>query len=73
MIRRAKGFEMRILAYDICRDEKLIEKLGFEYTSLTKVLQEADFVTLHLPLNDKTRGLIRRKGDKADETLSLSN
>ncbi len=58
VIRRASGFEMRVLAHDIQENERISERLGFEYTSLEGVLSEADFVTLHLPLNEKSEGLI---------------
>lgn len=58
VIKRAKGFDMRVSVYDIYRDEKLSACLGFEYTSLERVLREADFLTLHLSLNEKTWGLI---------------
>lgn len=61
VIKRAKGFEMTVLAYDIRQDEKIAQSLGFEYTSLERVLGEADFLTLHLPLNEKTRGLIGKE------------
>jgi len=61
VIKRARGFDMRVLAYDIYQNEKLANQLGFEYVPLETLLRQADFVTLHVPLTDKTRGLI---GDK---------
>jgi len=61
VIKRAKGFEMKVLAYDICKDEKIAEELGFEYASLERLLKESDFVTIHVPLTDKTKGLIGEK------------
>jgi len=61
VIKRVKGFEMKVLVYDICKDEKIAEELKFEYTSLERLLKEADFVTIHVPLNDKTKNLIGEK------------
>lgn len=58
VIRRATGFEMPVLAYDIRQNEIISQRLGFEYTSLERVLSEADFVTLHLPLDKKSEALI---------------
>jgi len=56
--RRAKGFNMRVLYYDIIRRKELEEELGAEYVELDELLRESDFVTLHVPLTPKTRGLI---------------
>lgn len=56
--RRAKGFNMRVLYYDIVRRKELEEELGAEYVELDELLRESDFVTLHVPLTPKTRGLI---------------
>jgi glyoxylate reductase len=56
--RRARGFDMRILYYDIRRREDLEEELGVEYADLETVLKEADFVTLHTTLTPETYHLI---------------
>ncbi len=58
VVERVKGFNMKVLVYDVRRDVGLAKKLGFEYTSLQRLLEEADFVTIHVPLNTKTKGLI---------------
>ncbi|MDP7254453.1 MAG: hydroxyacid dehydrogenase [Planctomycetota bacterium] len=54
---RAKAFGMRILVYD-----KYLSTDSFNYTesgaiacSLEEVLEQSDFVTIHVPLNDETR------------------
>ncbi len=61
VIKRVKGFEMEVLVYDVYRNEKIAKELGFEYTSLERLLKESDLVTIHVPLNNKTRGLIGEK------------
>ena len=61
VIQRAKGFDMRILGYDVYQDQKLAKELGYEYVSLDQVLREADFLSLHAVLSEETRGLIDRK------------
>ena len=61
VITRAKGFEMRVLGYDTHQDNKLAERLGFKYTSLDEVLRKADFLSLHTPLTEETRGLISKE------------
>jgi len=59
--RRAKGFNMRVLYYDIVRRRDLEEELGIEYVELDKLLRESDFVTLHVPLTPETKGLIKER------------
>lgn len=61
VIRIANGFEMKILAYDKHRDKKLKKKINFNYTSLSKLLKKSDIITLHLPLNPKTKHIINKK------------
>jgi glyoxylate reductase len=56
--KRARGFEMTVLAYDTYRDEKAAGELGATYRPLDDVLRESDFVTLHVALTDETRHLI---------------
>jgi D-lactate dehydrogenase len=56
--RIAKGFEMKVLAYDAYPNEKLADTIGFEYASLSKVLRQSDIVTLHTPLLKTTYHLI---------------
>ena len=57
--RRAKGFEMRLLYHNRHRLEASEEeKLGVQYVDLERLLSEADFVSLHVPLTDQTHHLI---------------
>jgi phosphoglycerate dehydrogenase-like enzyme len=57
MARRAAGFTMRLLAYDVHPDPAA-EKLGVHFVSLDELLAESDFVTLHAALTPENRGLI---------------
>lgn len=56
--RIAKGFEMKVLAYDPKEDKKLAKKIGFEYTNLDGLLAKSDIITLHTPDNKETHHLI---------------
>lgn len=58
MAKRATGFDMKVLYYDIQRDEDAEEQLGAEFREMDDVLKEADFVTLHTVLNDDTYHMI---------------
>ena len=57
--RRARGFNMRILYCDeVALPVEIERELGATRVDLTALLQEADFVSLHVPLTAQTRHLI---------------
>lgn len=55
------GFQMKVLAYDPYIQEDYCKEHGIIPASLDTLLSEADFITLHLPLNDDTYHLISEK------------
>ncbi|MEM2904672.1 MAG: glyoxylate reductase [Candidatus Bathyarchaeia archaeon] len=60
--KRAKGFGMRLLYYDIVRPPPEVERsLGIEYTSLEGLLKESDFLSVHVALTKETHHLIGEK------------
>lgn len=56
--RRAKGFEMRVVYSDERRNDQAERELGVEYLPFERLLAEADFVSVHVPLMPSTRHLI---------------
>ena len=58
LAQRAQSFHMQVLAYDPFVSEEYVNDLGIELCSLEDVLSRSDFVSLHLPLNEKTRHLM---------------
>ncbi len=58
MYRRARGFDMRVLAYDPPIRELIDGMEGVSYAEMDRLLEESDFVTLHTDLNEATRLLI---------------
>ncbi len=56
--KRARGFDMRVLAYDVFKDEAFATQHHVTYVPLEQLLRESDFVTLHCFLDDSTRHLI---------------
>jgi D-3-phosphoglycerate dehydrogenase len=56
--KRAKGFEMRVLAYDQFQDNQFAQQWKIQYTDLKKILSSADFISVHLPITPETRNLI---------------
>lgn len=59
--RRAKGFNMRILAYDLYPDDAFAEQYGVLFADLKTVLSQSDFISIHLALTEETRNLIGRE------------
>ncbi|QOX64877.1 phosphoglycerate dehydrogenase [Anoxybacterium hadale] len=55
--RRCRGFNMKILCYDTYRDESFQKECNAEYTNFETILKEADFITIHAPLNDETENM----------------
>lgn len=53
-------FDVDVLAHDPYLDEERAHRLGVDRVSLDALLERADFVSLHCPLTDETRGLIGR-------------
>jgi D-3-phosphoglycerate dehydrogenase len=55
---RAAAFGMAVLAYDPYLDETQIAERNAEPATFDQVLEQADYVSLHLPLTRETRGLL---------------
>lgn len=56
-VKRAAGFDMHILGYDLVEREAM-KQYGVEYVSLNRLLKESDFITLHVPLNESSYHLL---------------
>lgn len=55
---RARGFGMDIIFSDPNPNKELTDKLGAKYVSFEQLLQESDFISLHVPLTPQTRHMI---------------
>lgn len=53
-----RGWDMKVLYYDVQKNEKAETDLGAKLVDMDTLLCESDFVSLHTDLNDKTRGMI---------------
>jgi len=59
LYRKIKGFNFsRILIYDPFIDAETIKSLGAEKVEWDEALKNADYISVHIPMNDKTRGII---------------
>ena len=61
VVRRLSGFEVKILGFDPFLSPALAQKLGIELVSVEQIFSESDYITLHIPENDDTRGMINRR------------
>lgn len=64
VVERAIGLKMRVMIYDPYISEEMVRQLGAEQVEFETLLSRADFITLHIPLNNDTQNLLN------DETLS---
>ena len=55
---RALGLHMKVVAYDPFLSEERAKTLGVTKVELGDLLHRADFITLHVPLTDKTRNIL---------------
>ncbi len=59
LIKRCLGFEMKVFVYDPFVSQDIIEKLGgIKVDSMEETCKEMDAISLHIPLNDKTKNII---------------
>ena len=58
VIDRAKGLKMKVIAYDPFLSEDRATQLGVQKVELDELLERSDFITLHVPLTDKTRNIL---------------
>lgn len=59
--RIARGFEMKVIAFDTKKDFRLAKKLDFKYVSFDNLLANSDFISLHAPYNEHTHHMINKK------------
>ncbi len=55
---RAQGLKMKVIAYDPFLSPEKARDINVEKVELDELFKRADFITLHTPLNESTRGII---------------
>lgn len=74
LARRAKGFDMKILYYDVVPRPDLEKDLGAKHVDLDTLFRESDFVSVHVPLMKETYHLVdARKLSLMKKTAYLIN
>lgn len=59
--KRAKSFGMNILGFDPYLTDERAKKLGITKATLDAVARESDFITIHTPLTNDTRGIVNEE------------
>lgn len=55
-----KGFGTKIIAYDLFKDEKASQELGFDYVEFDELCEKSDIISLHCPLTPETEHIINK-------------
>jgi D-3-phosphoglycerate dehydrogenase/(S)-sulfolactate dehydrogenase len=58
LVDRAQAMKMRVVAYDPFISQEAAAKLGAELVDLDALWREADVISIHVPLTEKTRNLV---------------
>ena len=61
------AFQMRVLVHDPFLSDEEIAERGGEPCTLDELMQESDYITLHVPLSEQNPGDDRRAGVQPDE------
>jgi len=59
--KRAKGFDMKVLYYDVIRRPDFEKEYDIEFTDIDSLFQKADFITINTPLTKETHHLVDEK------------
>ncbi len=57
---RALGLKMKVIAFDPFLTDERAKEIGVEKVELETLFERADFITIHVPKNEKTTGLINK-------------
>lgn len=58
---RAQAFEMTVVAYDPFLPDEIFSDLNVERVDLDGLYEQADFISLHAPATEDTKGMINRE------------
>ncbi len=70
----AQGFQMNILAFDVCPDKNLTQKINFKYVEINELLKKSDIISLHIPACSETFHFIdKQKLEKMKNGVVIIN
>ena len=69
----AAAVGMRINACCLFRIPETIRIIGGELLMMDDIIEKSDFITIHTPLSDETRGMIKRGSFRTHERWCIPN
>lgn len=60
VVEKARGFAFKVIAFDPFVEGSVMRRRGVQKVTLEQVFSESDFVSIHVALTDKTRGLVSK-------------
>lgn len=61
LAKRVSGFEVNVLGYDPVISRSFAESIGVKLCTVEEIFSQADIISLHIPENDATRGMVNEK------------
>ncbi len=58
IVKRLQGWNVKILGYDIVKDENFANEYGLEYVNLDELVKQSNIIAVCVPLNKHTKGMI---------------
>ena len=62
LVKLLSGFDVRVLVYDIEKDNNFKKKYDVTYLAIDKLLSQSDSISAQLPSTDETECIIAKKG-----------
>jgi len=59
--RRAKAFDMDVLAYDVLNIDQMCAEIGAKKTDFIDLIKNSDYISVHVPLVPQTKGMFGEK------------
>lgn len=69
--KKSLGFDMKILYHNRNKDHEFEEKYNAEWVDKETLLKESDFISLHVPLTEKTRNMITKEEFKLMKNTAI--
>ncbi len=71
---KLKGFGVRMISYDPYVDEEIMKEYGVEKVDFDTLLVESDYITMHSPLTEDTKGIFSRDAlEKTKDSVVIVN
>lgn len=61
VIDRAQGLKMRVVGFDPFLSDERARDMGIEKVELDELFSRADFITIHTPMTEKTKGIVNKQ------------